>query len=233
MSDNEYIDRLEAEAEEKHGGTLLSFDELYPPREGYAFRRRIGGSLHVGYVHPQTRKCVCGSLPVFEQYIYDYDENGQRNAPAKEFVAICPKCEIKMRGHGSLSFCRKQWNAGKFSKDGVMVRFRPKDPEPNALDRLSRKVIAGVIEEAVELINRKHDLMDKISDNRNDWMQEVFTGQLKKVRHSLTELENFILTSPLMLDHDSDAVLSAIRKKVYPGMKPEDRVKIPLKLGRM
>lgn len=225
----------ESKAVKRPTPTLIGFDRLYPDRDdGYTFVSRRGERLHVGYTHPRTRRCVCHTPPVFEQYIYDYDEDGNRNVPAQQFVAICPNCEIRARGHGSLEWCRRQWNAGKFSRDTVMVRYSPKWQSDEGIERMCRKVIAGVIEEAVEAVQRKHSLMDRLMGTMiDDGTREVLYNQLKLVRSQIRELSGFIHNSPLMYTFEEDAVLSAIRKQIYPELTPEDRIKIPLNLTRM
>ena len=228
-------EKTESEEDKKQSnGTLIGFDKLYPEREGYVFVSRRGEASHVGYLSMKTRRCVCHTHPVFEQYIMDYDENGQRNVPAKEFVAICPKCEIRAKGHGDLDWCMKQWNSGKFQRDMVMVRYKPKDPDPVGIEMLSRKVVAGAVEEAVDAVKRKHDLTRRLNNKfTDDGTREVLYTQLQLVRSALKELNEFITKSPLLWEFDDEAVLSGIRKQVYPDLKPEERIKIPLNLMKM
>ncbi len=226
-----------AERELKRPPTgTVAMEYLYPPREGYTFihRDKMGSVLHTGYESEKTRRCVCHTRPVFEQYIDDYDENGIRNVPAKEFVAICPKCEIKMRGHGDLEFCRKQWNAGKFSRDSVMVRYRPKDPDPAGIEALSRKAVAGAVEDAVDAVKHRHLLMKQLNrKGASDGEREIAYTHLKTIMANLRKLQKFFETSPLMMDFDDEAILSSVRMQVYPELTPDERVKIPLNLLKM
>lgn len=213
-------------------------EKTYPPRDGYTVTLKRNGTeaWHVGYMKHGVKKCMCGADPVFEQYAGDDDASGHRRIPATEFVAICPKCELRMEGQGSLEFCEEQWNAGHFSEASLLVHERL---DVDALDEqawiaMAGKIINDMSDEAVDLIIRKHELQKQLDDPLcNDNRREILYTTYKKYRADLIKMTNFFRYSPLMMNRDGDAVMSDIRKRVYPELKPEERIRIPLRLESM
>ena len=212
------------------------FDLLYPPREDMLRTNHRGSScFHVGYYDPHgMRPCLCGTRPVIEQYVGDVDENGKRNIPAKQFVAICPRCEVRAWGHGSVEAVRKQWNRRHFVADTVTVRRRPETFSTDQCRVLSDKVVLLAMKDAVELIQKKHELMEELDDPHiGGFTRSAKYEELKHVRAEIIKLKRFFRDSPMMFERDEDAALSAIRKALYPDMKQEERIKIPLDLVKM
>lgn len=209
-------------------------EDLYPELDGFSrILHRHGYEPHVGYVSARMIPCRCGAAPVLEQYVGDVDENEVRNVPAKVFVAICPKCETKAIGQGPLETCIRRWNAEQYSPDMLMVRKRLKDPNTRGCEILSNRVLADAAEEAITYVRRKHELMRKLNGRLDDDAREIHYNELQRVRSVLRKLMTFFTDNPLVFMHDEDAILSGIRRSVYPDLTPEERIKIPLDLLRM
>ena len=219
---------------EKKTGFNLDFERIYPEREGYErIIHRHGPLSHVGYITDRMETCSCGATPVLEQYVEDVDENGVRNAPAKVFVAICPKCELKAAGRGTLETCIRNWNAHRYSNNTIMVRGKLENPDMRGCEILSNRVLADAVMEAVALVKRKHELMVKLNGKIDDTTREIHYGELQRVRSSLRKLASFFHDNPIVFTHDEEAILSGIRRSVYPYLSVEERLKIPLNLLRM
>lgn len=192
----------------------------YPRRKGWARDLwRSNESHHVGYKTDRARPCCCGWIPVFEMYT----EATERDCPAVDFVAICPRCERRAEGHGSLEYCLKQWNAENLSDDSMMVNMPIMEMSYTGAEKLSQKIFRAAKAEALELILKKHEEFG----DRRDWKYQL------KFAGDLVRLEIFFRESPLMMDLDGDGVISDIRKQVYPDLSPEERIRIPLKLTEM
>lgn len=209
-------------------------EDIYPEMDGFTRAiHRHGYIPHVGYMTTRMMPCKCGTLPVLEQYVGDLDEHEARNVPATSFVAICPKCELKAKGHGTIEACIKRWNNEQFSSDAMMVRRPLKDPSTRGCEILSNRVLADAAEEAIMYVKRKHDLMEKLRGRIDDDAREIHYNELQRVRSVLRKLMEFFRDNPLVFTHDEDAILSGIRRSVYPDLTPEERIKIPLDLLRM
>lgn len=218
--------------------TNYKFEDVYVPIEGYGmYLSRSPGFTHVGYTSPRMKKCRCGTDPVMEQYVDDtYTRNGVkfRNFPAKEFVAICPKCEIRAKGTGTLEECIRRWNAGEFTEDTLMVQERLTYADMNGCIEISNRVISDAVEEAVELVKRKNEEMSILKNPlTGDAQREAHYLVLKGLRGRLKELQRFLTTSPIMFDKDGDAILSGIRRILHPNLTHWEREKIPLNLLKM
>lgn len=195
-------------------------DIRYPKREGWGLVGWRGSNLHhLGYITEKARRCVCGCPPVFEMTTGTVETEGA----ASDFVAICPRCERRAEGHGSLEYCLRMWNEGKMSDDSMMVNMPILSMSETGAMKLSRKLIALNKEEAIELIRCKHSEFG----TRRDWKYKVrYAAQLRTI-------ERFFRESPLMMDMDGEAIISDIRKIIYPDLTPEERVKIPLILTEL
>lgn len=214
----------------------VPFDLLYPEREGLGrTNSRISTMFHVGYYDLNMKACPkCGGFPVFEQYTEDIGEDGKRNVPAKAFVAICPRCEIRAKGHGSIEAVAKQWNRRRFVADTVMVQRKLEAPNTQQCRVLSSKVISQAMSDAVELIRRKHKLTEELKNPiLGEFSRAARYEELKHVRSEISSLKRFFHSSPIMFDLEEEAALSAIRKALYPDLPLEERINIPLDLVRM
>lgn len=229
-----YVEKTEKK-KTSNGRGVPRFDESYPARDdGYVLSRRSNNGLHAGYVTDKAEPCpYCGRNPVFEQYVEDMDENGFRYVPARQFVAICPHCEVRAVGHGPLETCLERWNAHRFTSDMVMLHSKPEQYNTDACMALANKVVADAMQEAIDLIKRRkaHKTnLDKIVD---DYRREIEYTEYKRVCKALRRIQSFFRDSPLMFDLDEEAVLSTIRRVIYPDKTPEERTSIPLDLVRM
>lgn len=207
---------------------------IYPELPGwgrrlYSKRNDVrDDSIHIGYTHPDAKPCPCCHMsPVFERYVED------RGVPASVFVAICPRCELRAAGYGTLEQVLDDWNHGRFTDDGWQVHHRLKDVDADAIALLSKKVTADAVSDATDLIETRRKLAKNVRLAKNEFAREAQEQHLKDTMRALREIQHFIEQSPLMLDHDPEAVLSAIRKRVYPDLDTEKRLKVPLDLARM
>ena len=227
-----WVDESKPEHETKKSGPKA--EDIYPELDGFTrILHRHGYVQHVGYVSPRMMPCRCGETPVLEQYVGDVNENGTRNVPAQVFVAICSNCELKAIGQGSIETCIRRWNAWKYSSDMLMVRRKLMDPSTRGCEILSNRVLADAAEEAITYVKRKHELVRKLNGRLDDDAREIHYNELQRVRAVLRKLMEFFRDNPLVFTHDEDAILSGIRRSVYPDLTPEERIKIPLDLLRM
>lgn len=230
------------ETEEKAGkkkGTNYNYNgrtfaDYYPEREGYPAKFNRTGLLHVGYVSPNTRPCLCGAYPVFEQYRGDLDEKGNRNLPARSFVAICPMCELRGKDEGDLEYVLEQWNRREFSPDSLLVHEPMKNFSFENIKELADSVLLVQVEDAIKIIKQKKRFQ-KVSENRLVRVEarENACDEIRACNGRLRAIERFFRTSPMMGDHDPEAVISNIRKLFHPGNTRkaiEERLRIPLRL---
>lgn len=202
----------------------------FPETEGYGLSlERKGNPQHVGYTHPAAKECpCCHRYPVFEEDAYNKTD---RTEPAKLFVAICPVCEMRIRGSGTLEECLEKWNQGDWSDDMWQVNHRMKDINEDGARLISDKMVKDAVEEAVKLVRAMHGYKAAIrSDRVNDFQKENYQRLLTGVRGELRSIQHFIEESPFLLDRDPEAVLSDIRRRLHPRLTPEERMKIKLKL---
>lgn len=214
--------------------TAPETERIYPEIPGYG--RSLGRkreAWRVGYTSPNARQCECGAFPVFEQYTMDYGPEGERNVPATEFVAICPSCERRAKGSGSLEFCLNRWNNQIMSPDSMRVQKRPADFDTEACVALSGRLVRDAMEEAIRLVKRRWEIDRQLANPLlSDVRRELLYTEFKNIRHHLHEM-NKVFYGPITMDRDGDAIISKIRQKLYPALKPEERVTIPLRLERM
>lgn len=219
--------------------TNYKYEDVYVPVAGFDLNTKMANGLHhVGYTTYRMKACMCGAQPVLEQYVGDVyiDEDGEkhRNFPARTFVAICPKCELRAIGHGSLEECISVWNAGRFTKDSLMCQTPVDDISQDGCIAISNRVIAAAVEDAVDLVKKKNrELSILHNPMTSDVQREVHYTELKNLRTKLNELQTFFMSSPVMFDKDGEAVLSGIRRILHPELTHQEREKIPLKLTKM
>ena len=224
---------------ENKSKTNYSPEDVYTEIEGYGISTsRRNDQLHIGYVSPKTKLCKCGGYPVLEQFVDDVyiDEHceKQRNFPATQFVAICPKCETRIKGHGTLEEAVERWNAEDYLEDMLMVREPLKDIDIASCYELSNRVLEEAIEDAIALVKEKNRLMEILKNPlTGDMQREAYYTNLKNIRGQMRDMMRFFRESPMMMDRDGDAVLSGIRKMLHPELSPEDRTKIKLDLFYM
>lgn len=213
---------------------VVSSDKIYPPLDGFdPPARRSYKQYHVGYTSPRARECVCGSFPVIEQYVLD-KENDRRRVPAQLFVAICPNCERRAVGEGSPEQVLASWNAGRITEDSELMQNKISSIDIDSVLHLSDSVVGNAVRDAVDLVKRKHEVMKILKDPHiSDMKSEAFYNELKIVKANLRDLQKFFMEDPIMMDKDGDALLSAIRKLLYPGLTTEKRLEIPLDLVKM
>lgn len=233
--------RIEPKA---HGGGnpagLSPTEQIYPEREGYGRSLERGRDvMHIGYTSPKARPCKCGCMPTFEQYVLDRKEDGSRNIPAESFVAICPRCELRAKGEGTLEEVLETWNRGEYSEDNLLVSEKMTSLSTETAKMLGAVVVMRMIEDAIDMIMLKHKLQQELRTLYGAGNEERHGENVHRIRElngRLGNAENFLRYSPLMFDRDPDAVISDIRKAIYPGDTAEDieqRMKIPLRLAAM
>lgn len=239
----QYVAEMRQQKKAHGGGNpvgTLPTEQIYPEREGYGrILERVRDVLHIGYTSPEARVCKCGSYPVFEQYVLDRKEDGSRNIPAESFVAICPRCELRAKGEGTLEEVLETWNRGEFSEDNLLVSEKMASLSPETARMLGGIVVMRMIEEIIDMILQKHKLQQElrtlyVAGNEERHGEKVH--KIQELNGLLGTAENFLRYSPLMFDRDPDAVISDIRKAIYPGDTAEDierRMKIPLRLAAM
>lgn len=210
------------------------FKAIYPALDGWEWAPiRTGELYHTGYTSARAKRCKCGNMPVFEQSVKDC-VGTRKKTPADVFVAICPHCELRAVGEGTLEEVLTAWNSGVRTVDSVAMQKKLVDADSNATRALSDAVVGDAAHEAVQLILRRRELMEIVNNPKlSDVELEMRYTELKGVRRGLNELQKFFETSPIMFDNDAEAILSGIRKIVYPEMTYAERVKIPLKLVKM
>ena len=217
-------------------------EQIYPEREGYGRSLERGKYvMHIGYTSPEARVCKCGSYPVFEQFVLDRKEDGSRNIPAQSFVAICPRCELRAKGEGTLEDVLETWNLGEFSEDNLLVSEKMTSLSPETAKMLGGIVVMRMIEEIIDMILEKHKIQKELRSGLlegagNEYKRGEKAHKIRELNGRLGSAENFLRYSPLMFDKDPEAVISDIRKAIYPGDTAEDierRMKIPLRLAAM
>lgn len=235
VTDRKTDPRMGREAKSGSCG-VVSPEKAYPERDGWGrMLERRGGALHIGYTHVEAKACPCGNYPVFEQYFNDRDPaRDEKNVPAEVFVAICPACELRAEGEGTLEEMLAAWNERRFSEDSLMVSREISFAQPEAMAALCGIVCMTQIEEAVNLIRRKHKIRKALKTQfGNEFVRGEQVSEIRRINAQLTLIERFLRNSPLMYERDPDAVISDIRKTIHPGNSREEieqRLKIPLKL---
>lgn len=217
-------------------------EQIYPEREGYGRSLERGKYvMHIGYTSPKARVCKCGSYPVLEQFVLDRKEDGSRNIPAESFVAICPRCELRAKGEGALEEVLETWNRGEFSEDNLLVSEKLSTLSLETAKMLGAVVVMRMIEDAIDMVLQKHKIQQELrigllEGAGNELKRGEKVQKIRELNGRLKNAENFLRYSPLMFDRDPDAVISDIRKAIYPGNTAEDiekRMKIPLRLAAM
>ena len=199
-------------------GSFNSLEAKYPPRGAWSVvkAKPMNNYMHQGYTSAKLRPCpVCGRQAVFEEC------QMRKTMPfekAKYFIGFCPTCELRTES-GTLKKAVIAWQEKRYTPDSWLHCHRPKlDTAGCAL--LCEAATASAYEDArfyaAEMLKAKAD-------------SEYFTS-LKK---DLDRLEVFFRTSPLAFALDPDAVISKIRKELFPELEPKDRLRIPLRLSEL
>ena len=239
----QYVAEMRQQKKAHGGGNPVGTsptEQIYPEREGYGRSLERGRYvMHIGYTSPKARPCKCGCMPTFEQYVLDRKEDGSRNIPAQSFVAICPRCELRAKGEGTLEEVLETWNRGEYSEDNLLVSEKMTSLSTETAKMLGAVVVMRMIEDAIDMILQKHKIQQELRSLYGAGNEERHGEKVHKIRElnvRLGNAENFLRYSPLMFDRDPDAVISDIRKAIYPGDTAEDiekRMKIPLRLASM
>ena len=239
----QYVAEMRQQKKAHGGGNPVGTsptEQIYPEREGYGRSLERGRDvMHIGYTSTKARPCKCGCVPTFEQYVLDRKEDGSRNIPAQSFVAICPRCELRAKGEGTLEEVLETWNRGEYSEDNLLVSEKMTSLSTETAKMLGAVVVMRMIEDAIDMILQKHKIQQELRSLYGAWNEERHGEKVHKIQElngRLVNAENFLRYSPLMFDRDPDAVISDIRKAIYPGDTAEDiekRMKIPLRLVAM
>lgn len=241
----QYVAEMRQQKKAHGGGNPVGTsptEQIYLEREGYGRSLERGRDvMHIGYTSPKARPCKCGCMPTFEQFVLDRKEDGSRKIPAESFVAICPRCELRAKGEGTLEEVLATWNRGEFSEDSLLVSEKLSTLSPETAKMLGAVVVMRMIEDAIDMILLKHKLQKKLRSGLlegagNEYKRGEKVQKIRDLNGRLKNAENFLRYSPLMFDRDPEAVISDIRKAIYPGDTAEDiekRMKIPLRLAAM
>lgn len=199
--------------------STINYASKYPPRGAWRVMQTSPSNdiMHGGYTSEKLRKCpVCHRFPVFEEDAARRSSHGEK---AKWFIGFCPSCELRTRDSGTLKEVVMQWQERKYSPDSWLHCHRPKlDTWGCAL--LCEAVAREAYDDAMFYI----DLMQHTATDA-----EKFTS----AKVMLNDIENFFRTSPLTFALDLDAVISKMRKELYPDMTPEQRMQIPLSMSKL
>lgn len=199
--------------------STINYASKYPPRGAWRVMQTTPSNdiMHGGYTSEKLRKCpVCHRFPVFEEDAARRSPHGEK---AKWFIGFCPSCELRTRDSGTLKEVVMQWQERKYSPDSWLHCHRPK------LDRwgcalLCEAMSRDAYEEAMFYI----DLMQKTTEDA-----EKFTS----AKLALDDIESFFRTSPFASELDPDAVISKMRKELFPNATPEERIQIPLRMSKL
>lgn len=201
--------------------STVNYAIKYPPRGAWVVVKTSPASnlMHGGYTSGKLRKCpVCGRPPVFEEDADPKRKTG-RLQKAKYFIGYCPSCELRTENSGTLKEAVMQWQEKKWSTDSWLHCHRPK-LDPWGCVALCEAVVRTAYEDTMLYL----DLMRK--SRRDD---ESFSA----ARDALNGFEKFFRTSIFAAYLDPDAVISKIRRDLFPDMTPEERTQIPLKLSEL
>ena len=224
------------------------YELTYPEIEGFertSVHVKANGTTHSGYVTKKAKKCpYCGGMPIFEQFVLDYEvvqdptaRRGRkpvRRMPAETFVALCPDCYLRNEGEGPLEFVLKQWNDRKFSPDSEMLQKPLEDPDQEGMMELMRRSMEDEVNDAVQAVKHRHYLLKRLKNkNLSFKRREELYIDLRMVNADLRNIEKWIREKPIFAMYDAEAILSEIRKRVYPKLTPEERTEKPLQLDRL
>lgn len=193
--------------------------EKYPPRGAWeiASAHPKTGYNHGGYTSRKIRPCpACGRDAVFEEDAYRRTPPHER---AKYFYGYCPTCELRTRESGTLKEAVMQWQERKFSPDSWLHCHRPR-LDSWGCSLLSEAACRDAYEDARFYVEQMQKANQKCEKD-------------EEARAELNRIEEFFRTSPLAFALDPEAVISKLRKELYPELTPEERMKIPLKLAKL
>ena len=214
-------------------GSGRDFDNVkYPPRRGWDV---VGGRpsddfMHGGYTTNLLKPCpVCGRQAVFEEDSYNKAPKGER---ARVFIGFCPTCELRTRTPGTLREAVTQWQRGEYSPDSWLHCHRPQF-DSWGVSELCNVVCGTAYEDLrmyVEIMMGGDIRIPRVA--RTSHKQRV-TEPTEEETYSHSELEvrridQFFRTSPLAFALDRDAVMSKLRKELFPDLTPKERLKISL-----
>ena len=207
-------------------------DTKYPPRRGWEVVESDShdGWMHGGYTTDVLKRCpVCGRRAVFEEDSYAKAPKSER---ARIFIGFCPTCELRTRTPGTLREAVTQWQTVQYSPDSWLHCHRPK------LDSFGVAELCNVVcGTAYEDLRMYVDIMlgndIRIPRVARTSHKQRATELTEEETYSHSELEvrridEFFRTSPLAFALDRDAVMSKLRKELFPDLTPKERLKIPL-----
>ena len=204
------------------------YELTYPEIEGFertSVHVKANGTTHSGYVTEKAKKCpYCGGMPIFEQFVLDYEvredptaRRGRkpvRRMPAETFV--------------------EQWNNRKFSPDSEMLLKPLKDPDREGMMELIHRVMEDEVNDAVQAVRHRHYLLKRLKNKSLSFKRrEELYIDLRMENAELRSIEKWIREKPIFAMYDAEAMLSEIRKRVYPKLTPEERTEKPLQLDRL
>lgn len=214
-------------------GSGRDFDNVkYPPRRGWDV---VGGSpandlMHGGYTTNLLKRCpACGRQAVFEEDSYTKSPKGER---ARVFIGFCPSCELRTRTPGTLREAVTQWQTGQYSPDSWLYCHRPQFDSYGVAELCN--VVCGTAYEDLRMyveimmggdirIPRVALTSHKRPASCLAW-EETYSHSELEVRR----IDEFFRKSPLAFALDHDAVMSKLRKELFPDLTPDERMKIPL-----
>lgn len=214
-------------------GSGRDFDSVkYPPRRGWDV---VGGSpandlMHGGYTTNLLKPCpVCGRQAVFEEDSYNKTPKGER---ARVFIGFCPTCELRTRTPGTLREAVTQWQTGQYSPDSWLHCHRPKLDSWGVAELCN--VVCGTAYEDlrmyVEIMMGGDVRIPRValSSHRRPKEDPAWEETYSHSELEVRRIDQFFRTSPCAFALDHDAVMSKLRKEMFPDLTPEERLKIPL-----
>jgi len=209
------------------------FDSVkYPPRRGWdvAGGRPSDDYMHGGYTTNLLKPCpVCGRQAVFEEDSYNKAPKGER---ARVFIGFCPTCELRTRAPGTLREAVTQWQRGEYSPDSWLHCHRPQF-DSWGVSELCNVVCGTAYEDLrmyVEIMMGGDIRIPRVAlsshrrPKEDQTMEETYSHSELEVRR----IDEFFRKSPLAFALDHDAVMSKLRKELFPNLTPKERLKIPL-----
>lgn len=207
-------------------------DVKYPPRRGWDVVESSPseGWMHGGYTTDVLKRCpVCGRRAVFEEDSYAKTPKSER---ARVFIGFCPTCELRTRTPGTLREAVTQWQTGQYSPDSWLHCHRPK-LDSFGVAELCNVVCGTAYEDLrmyVELMMGEDIRIPRviIPSHRRPQTEPTEEETYSHSELEVKRIDEFFRTSPLAFALDRDAVMSKLRKELFPGLTPEERMKIPL-----
>jgi hypothetical protein len=186
--------------------------------------------MHGGYTTNLLKPCpVCGRQAVFEEDSYNKTPKAER---ARVFIGFCPTCELRTRTPGTLREAVTQWQTGQYSSDSWLHCHRPK-LDSFGVAELCNVVCGTAYEDLrmyVELMMEEDIRIPRviIPSHRRPQTEPTEEETYSHSELEVKRIDEFFRTSPLAFALDRDAVMSKLRKELFPDLTPEERTKIPL-----